>query len=93
MNKDQSYFLYTLTQTDLEHTLFPIGHLQKSVVRKLAEKLDFILLQKKDSQGVCFLGPLDMKSFLVEFIPKKKGEVLNEKSEVIGTHDGAVFLH
>jgi tRNA-specific 2-thiouridylase len=91
-NKDQSYFLYTLTQADLEHTLFPIGHLQKSAVRKLAEKTGLHTATKKDSQGVCFLGPLDMKSFLAEFIPKKKGDVLNEAGAVVGVHDGAVFF-
>jgi tRNA-uridine 2-sulfurtransferase len=92
LSKDQSYFLWTLTQDDLIHTLFPIGHLQKTEVRKLAEKYKIPVATKKDSQGVCFLGPLDMKDFLKHYIESKKGEVLNEKGEVIGTHDGAVFF-
>ena len=90
--KDQVYFLWTLTQDDLSHTLFPIGHLKKTEVRKLAEKYKLPTAAKKDSQGVCFLGPLDMKDFLKHYIEPKKGNVLNEKGEIIGTHDGAVFF-
>ncbi len=92
VSKDQSYFLYTLNQDDLAHTLFPIGHLQKKDVRKLAEKFNLPTATKKDSQGVCFLGPLDMKDFLMHYIKSKKGNVLNKKGEIIGYHDGAVFF-
>lgn len=92
LSKDQSYFLWTLTQEDLAHTLFPIGHLQKSEVRKLAKKYKLPTAVKKDSQGVCFLGPLDMKDFLKHYIELKKGNVLDEKGKIIGTHDGAVFF-
>ena len=91
-SKDQSYFLWTLTQDDLSHTLFPVGHLQKTDVRKLAEKYKLPTAVKKDSQGVCFLGPLDMKDFLKHYIETKKGDVLNETGEVIGSHDGAIFF-
>lgn len=91
-SKDQSYFLWTLTQDDLAHTLFPVGHMQKSEVRKLAEKYNLGTAIKKDSQGVCFLGPLDMKDFLKHYIKTKIGDVINEKGEVIGCHDGAVFF-
>lgn len=98
-SKDQSYFLWTLTQEDLSHVLFPIGHLHKTDVRKLAKKYKIPVATKKDSQGVCFLGPLDMKDFLKHYIESKKGEVLLVPSEVegkepkvIGYHDGAVFF-
>ncbi|MBK5215305.1 MAG: tRNA 2-thiouridine(34) synthase MnmA [Candidatus Pacebacteria bacterium] len=98
-SKDQSYFLWTLKQEDLAHTLFPIGHLEKSEVRKIALKYKLPTAVKKDSQGVCFLGPLDMKDFLGHYIESKKGDVLlapkepgDNKREVIGTHDGAVFF-
>ncbi len=91
-DKDQSYFLWTLTQDDLSHTLFPIGHLEKKEVRKLAEKYGLPTATKKDSQGVCFLGPLDMKSFLKHYIPEKIGVVLGENGEVVGSHRGAVFF-
>lgn len=91
-SKDQSYFLWTLVKDQLEKILFPVGHLQKSEVRKLAEKFDLPTAAKKDSQGVCFLGPIDMKEFLAHYILKKKGDVLNVKGEAIGTHDGALFF-
>ncbi len=91
-NKDQVYFLWTLTQEDLSHTLFPIGHLKKTKVRKLAEKYKLPTSTKKDSQGVCFLGPLDMKDFLKHYIEEKKGDVLSEDGEIIGNHDGVYFF-
>ncbi len=89
--KDQSYFLWTLTEKDLEHILFPIGHLKKTEVRKIAAKIKLPTATKKDSQGVCFLGPLNMKEFIGHYISKKSGNVLDTKGNVIGIHDGAVF--
>jgi tRNA-specific 2-thiouridylase len=91
-SKDQVYFLWTLTQDDLAHVLFPIGHLKKTEVRKLAVKYKLLTATKKDSQGVCFLGHLDMKDFLKHYIKSEKGNVLSEDGEIIGTHDGAVFF-
>ncbi len=90
-NKDQSYFLWTLTQDQLKHILFPIGHLKKPKVRKLAKKFGLLTATKKDSQGLCFVGMVEMKDFLKRFLPEKAGDVLNEKQEIIGTHDGAHF--
>jgi tRNA-specific 2-thiouridylase len=90
-NKDQSYFLWTLGQEELAHTLFPIGHLQKAEVRELAKKFKLPTAEKKDSQGICFIGKVDMKEFLSHYIETKPGNVLNEKGEVIGAHEGAVF--
>ncbi len=89
--KDQAYFLYTLTQKQLQHILFPVGHLNKTEVRKLAKKFNLPTAEKKDSQGVCFLGMLDMKDFLAHYIKPKKGSVLNNEGEAIGIHDGVVF--
>ncbi len=90
-NKDQSYFLYTLNQKQLSHSLFPVGHLNKPEVRKLAEKFDLPTAMKKDSQGLCFIGKIDMKDFLSHYIKTNRGDVLNIKGEVIGEHDGAIF--
>jgi len=91
-SKDQSYFLWTLKQEQLKKILFPIGHLKKTEVRKLAKKFNLPVAEKKDSQGICFLGAVDLKKFLKHYIKEKKGKVLNEKGEEIGYHDG-VFFH
>ncbi len=90
-SKDQSYFLWTLEQKQLSKILFPIGHLKKSQVRILAKKFKLPVAEKHDSQGICFLGAIDLKDFLKHYIKEKKGDVLNTKGEVIGSHDGAVF--
>jgi tRNA-specific 2-thiouridylase len=90
--KDQSYFLWTLTEEDLSHTLFPIGHLEKSEVRKLAERYRLPTATKKDSQGVCFIGEIDMKEFLKHYIETSPGAVLDESGAVIGNHDGAFLF-
>lgn len=90
--KDQSYFLYRLTARDLEHVIFPLGHLKKSEVRKLAGRFGLPTALKKDSQGICMLGDLDIKQFLSHYMPQIRGDVLGENGEVIGYHDGAVFL-
>jgi len=90
-NKDQSYFLYTLNQEQLAHTLFPIGGMTKPEVRLLAKKYGLPTATKKDSQGVCFLGKLDMKEFLSYYVDSKRGDVLDTSGEVVGYHDGAIF--
>lgn len=90
-NKDQSYFLWTLTQRRLEYILFPVGHMIKPEVRALAKKFNLPVAEKKDSQGLCFVGKIDMKEFLAHFSEKKNGGVLSENGDIIGTHDGAFF--
>ncbi len=89
--KDQTYFLWTLTQRHLARTLFPIGDYQKSEVRALAAKYGLSTATKKDSQGVCFLGKLDMKEFLKHYVQVEPGKVLNEAGQVIGEHSGALL--
>lgn len=89
--KDQSYFLYNLTREDLPHILFPLGKLDKSEVRKLARDFKLPVSEKKDSQGICFIGDVSMEEFLAHFINTKPGNVLNTEGEVIGTHDGALL--
>ncbi|MBU3968802.1 tRNA 2-thiouridine(34) synthase MnmA [Patescibacteria group bacterium] len=89
--KDQSYFLWALNQEQLSKTLFPIGDLEKSEVRKIAKENNLVTAEKKDSQGVCFIGKIQMKEFLKNFVSEKKGDVLNERGEVIGHHEGAFF--
>ncbi len=89
--KDQSYFLWTLTHEQLKDILFPIGHLQKKEVRVIAENYNLSTATKKDSQGICFIGEINMKDFLSHYIEMSPGDVLNEEGKNIGTHDGAVF--
>lgn len=92
-SKDQSYFLWTLTQRELAKILFPVGDLiKKTEVRNLAKKFGLPTAEKKDSQGLCFMGKIDLKNFLRQYLPLQKGDVLNEKGERIGFHDGAQFL-
>jgi len=91
-NKDQTYFLWTLTQKHLAHTLFPVGSFEKPHVRELAQKYNLPTATKKDSQGICFLGKVNMKEFLSHYIESKQGEVLNTEGDIIGIHDGAVFV-
>ncbi len=87
-NKDQSYFLWNVDTYKFEHILFPIGHLEKDAVRKIAQKYNLFTSEKKDSQGLCFIGPVDMKSFLKQLITTKPGIVCNTQGEEIGTHEG-----
>ncbi|HJO89782.1 MAG: tRNA 2-thiouridine(34) synthase MnmA [Candidatus Pacebacteria bacterium] len=91
-NKDQSYFLWTLTQEQLRHSFFPTGEFTKPKVRELAEQFGLSTAKKKDSQGLCFIGKLDIADFLKNYIEEKKGDVLNEKGKVIGHHSGVTFL-
>ena len=91
-NKDQSYFLWTLTQKQLSKTLFPVGDIEKPEVRRLAKKYNLSTSIKKDSQGICFIGKIDIKDFLKNYIEEKKGDVLDENGNIIGTHDGVFYL-
>lgn len=91
-NKDQSYFLWTLTKEQLSKTLFPVGNIEKPEVRKLAKKFGLPNAEKKDSQGLCFIGKIDIKDFLSHYIDSKKGDVLDENGNIIGEHDGAFFF-
>jgi tRNA-uridine 2-sulfurtransferase len=89
--KDQTYFLSQLTQNELKHILFPIGHLQKSEVRQIAKENNLPVAARKDSQGICFVGDMSMKEFLMRELNPQEGKVLNENGEEIGAHDGAIL--
>tara|TARA_A100001011_G_scaffold92124_2_gene96805 strand:+ start:5520 stop:6692 length:1173 start_codon:yes stop_codon:yes gene_type:complete len=75
-NKDQSYFLCQLTQEQLSKTLFPIGHLQKDEVRMIARDLDLVTAEKKDSQGLCFIGKVSLPDFLQQQLQPKVGNII-----------------
>ena len=91
LNKDQSYFLWTLTQKQLKHCLFPIGDYGKPEVRALAKKYGLPTAEKPDSQGVCFVGEIDVAEFLKEKLGKNPGPIKTIDGKTIGTHDGAIF--
>ena len=90
-NKDQTYFLWNIKKEQLSKILFPIGSYEKTKTREIAETNKLATAEKKDSQGLCFIGKLNVKDFLKEFIAEKEGPVLNEKGEVIGHHEGVFF--
>lgn len=91
-NKDQSYFLYRVTEDALRRSLMPIGDLEKSEVRKLAKKLNLATADKKDSQGICFVGKVGIKEFLLnELGPQKAGPIIDQSGRTVGQHDGAIF--
>ncbi len=87
--KDQTYFLWQLDQTRLEHILFPIGHLTKVRVRAEAERRGLATARKKDSQGICFLGPIKVRQWLAQELATKSGDVVDLAGTIIGTHRGA----
>jgi tRNA-specific 2-thiouridylase len=89
-SKDQSYFLWTLTQKQLSKTLFPVGDTAKSDIRKEALSANLQTAAKKDSQGICFLGQIDIPEFLSHYVELKKGKVLDISGKVIGDHQGAL---
>ncbi|HZZ98825.1 MAG TPA: tRNA 2-thiouridine(34) synthase MnmA [Candidatus Saccharimonadia bacterium] len=90
-HKDQTYFLYLLRQEQLEHIVFPIGHLKKSQVREEAKKRGLAVAAKPDSQGICFIGEINVHNFLKERLGENPGEVVNTAGEVIGAHKGLWF--
>jgi len=89
--KDQSYFLYTLTQEQLRHILFPVGQMTKKEVRSEAKKRGIVTADKPDSVGICFVGDVDVQKFLRRRIKEKKGVVVDTDGNVIGDHKGVWF--
>lgn len=90
-NKDQSYFLYTLSHEQVGRTLFPVGHIEKPRVREIAEEADLITHNKKDSTGICFIGERKFKDFLAQYLPAQPGNIESAEGEVIGKHDGLMY--
>lgn len=90
-NKDQSYFLYTLNHKQVAQSLFPIGHLEKSLVRQIATELDLITAKKKDSTGICFIGERKFSDFLARYLPAQKGDIVNTEGTKVGEHYGLMY--
>lgn len=92
VDKDQSYFLYRVSEKALQKTLLPIGEFKtKDEVRALAKKFGLATADKKDSQGICFVGQVGIKEFLSQYVTTKPGAIIDQKGKVIGQHDGAIF--
>lgn len=91
-NKDQSYFLYRVSEDALKKCLMPIGGYEKSEIRQIAKRLGLATADKKDSQGICFVGKVGIKEFLLnELGPQKTGPIVDQAGKTIGEHDGAIF--
>ena len=91
MNKDQSYFLYTLSHKQVGQSLFPVGEIEKPIVRAIAEELGLITAKKKDSTGICFIGERKFKDFLARYLPAQPGDIRTVDGEIIGRHDGLMY--
>lgn len=90
-NKDQSYFLYTLSHEHIAKTLFPIGHLPKPEVRAIAKEHDLLTFDKKDSTGICFIGERKFSDFLAQYLPAQPGVIETIEGETIGSHQGLMY--
>ncbi|WP_163937682.1 tRNA 2-thiouridine(34) synthase MnmA [Paraferrimonas sp. SM1919] len=90
-NKDQSYFLYTLSHEHVAQTLFPVGELEKPEVREIAKELGLITAEKKDSTGICFIGERKFTDFLKQYLPAQPGDIETTEGEVIGSHQGLMY--
>ena len=90
-NKDQTYFLNQLSQEQLKKVIFPLGDLVKSDVRKIAEKYGLSTAEKKDSTGICFIGEKRFREFLKNYIPSKRGDIVDLNGKKIGEHDGVMY--
>jgi tRNA-uridine 2-sulfurtransferase len=90
-NKDQSYFLYTLSHQQISQCLFPVGELEKPEVRHIADKLGLITANKKDSTGICFIGERKFRDFLARYLPAKPGPIVTLEGKQIGEHQGLMY--
>ena len=90
-NKDQTYFLSQLSQVQLKKAMFPLGHLEKPQVRKIAEEAGLATAKKKDSTGVCFIGERDFNEFLANYLPNKPGKMMTLDGKVMGEHMGLMY--
>ncbi|MCF6436208.1 MULTISPECIES: tRNA 2-thiouridine(34) synthase MnmA [Pseudoalteromonas] len=90
-NKDQSYFLYTLSHEHIAQTLFPVGDIAKPEVRRIAEEQDLITHDKKDSTGICFIGERKFKDFLQKFLPAQPGKIEDTEGNEVGEHEGLMY--
>jgi len=89
--KDQSYFLYRLSQAQLQHVIFPLGGIRKSLVREIAQSIGLPNAAKKDSTGICFIGERPFREFLNRYLPTQAGPIKTEDGKTVGQHMGLAF--
>ena len=90
-NKDQTYFLSQLSQEQLQKIMFPLGEMEKSEVRKIAEQANLATAKKKDSTGICFIGERNFRQFLSQYLPAKSGDMVTVDGTVMGQHNGLMY--
>ncbi|ARJ44025.1 tRNA 2-thiouridine(34) synthase MnmA [Pantoea alhagi] len=90
-NKDQSYFLYTLSHQQIAQSLFPVGELSKPEVRRIAEQLELVTAKKKDSTGICFIGERKFRDFLGRYLPAQPGAIVTVDGQTVGEHQGLMY--
>ncbi len=87
-NKDQSYFLALMRPEQIERAIFPVGHLEKPQVREIARRFKLPNAEKKDSQGICFIGQIKMSDFLRHYLPDNPGDIVDLQGRILGRHEG-----
>ena len=90
-NKDQSYFLYRLSQSQIRPALFPLAHLPKPEVREIAQRIGLPNAAKKDSTGICFIGERNFREFLERYLPRNPGEMKTPEGRIVGQHQGLMY--
>ena len=91
-NKDQTYFLYRVTEDAMRKTLFPLGEFTKPQVRDMAKERGLFTAGKKDSQGICFVGKVGIREFLSQYVTQTPGDIIDKVTgKILGRHDGAIF--
>lgn len=90
-NKDQTYFLNQVRTAQLKNVMFPLGNMKKPEVREIAEREGLVTAKKKDSTGICFIGERKFRKFLSEYLPGKKGKIVDTEGKVIGEHLGLMY--
>lgn len=90
-NKDQTYFLYMISQRALSRALFPVGGLVKGEVREIARAAGLPVSEKKDSTGICFIGERNFKRFLMQYLPAQPGDMVTQEGKIVGRHDGLMY--
>lgn len=91
-NKDQTYFLWSITKDKFSKIIFPVGELLKQEVRKIAAEHNLVVAEKKESMGICFVGNVKIKEFLSKYLQPKEGKIIDTEGKILGSHPGYFFF-